>query len=111
MKHSKIASIGDKNIALCHNNNTPSAKVSMPHVEALMEVPCQPMDMEEDDVFDDAVKVPLRTLTHVDTPVVSQQVLSAVPVVVVKPSGEGVHVRKSRAPCRWYSTHRVMQLS
>jgi len=33
MEHNKIASIGDENMTLCHNDNTSSADFSMPRVE------------------------------------------------------------------------------
>jgi hypothetical protein len=96
MEHSKIASIGDKNITLGHNDKTSSAEFSMPQVEVLIEEICQPMDMDEEEVFDDAVLVPLRTLTDIDTVVISQRVLSAVAAVVVKPSAERLQARKPR---------------
>ena len=71
---------------------------------------CQPMDMEEEDVFDDAVLVPLRTLMDIDTVVVPQQVLSVAPAVVVKTSAERVCARKPRGPYRRYTAHQIEQL-
>ncbi|KAM3578689.1 hypothetical protein VKS41_008889 [Umbelopsis sp. WA50703] len=59
----------------------------MPPVETLMEEEFQPMDMEEENVIDDAVMVPLRTLMDVDTVVVPpQQELSAASAVINSPS-------------------------
>jgi hypothetical protein len=37
MERNKIASIGEENMTLCHNNNTSSAEFSMPRVEGFDE--------------------------------------------------------------------------
>jgi hypothetical protein len=52
---------------LCDTDSTASTKFNMPQVETLMAEVSQPMDMEEEDVFDDAVLVLLRTLMDIDT--------------------------------------------
>ncbi|KAM3589912.1 hypothetical protein VKS41_000767 [Umbelopsis sp. WA50703] len=83
----------------------------MPPVETLMEEEFQPMDMEEENVFDDAVMVPLRTLMDVDTVVVPpQQVLSAASAVIIGPSAPRVRARKTRGPYRRYTAHQIEQL-
>ena len=65
------------------------------------------MDMEEGNVYDDAALVPLRALMDIDTVVISQQVQSAVPALVVKPSTEWVHARKARGQYRRYIAHQI----
>jgi hypothetical protein len=95
---------------LCDTDSTASTKFNMPQVETLMAEVCQPMGMEEEHVFDDAVMVPLRTLIDIDTVVVPQQVLSVAPAVVVKTSAERVRIRKPRGPYRRYTAHQVEQL-
>jgi hypothetical protein len=95
---------------LCDTDSTASTKFNMPQVEILMAEVCQPMDMEEEDVFDDAVLVSLRNLMHIDTVVVPQQVLSVAPAVVIKTSAERVRIRKPRGPYRRYTAHQVEQL-
>jgi hypothetical protein len=75
-----------------------------------MEEVSQPMDMEEEDAFDDAVLVPLRTLMDIDTTVVPQRVPSAAPAVVVETSAERVRARKPRGPYWRYTAHQIDQL-
>jgi hypothetical protein len=110
MEHNKIASIEGENMILCDTDSTASTKFNMPQVETLMAEVCQPMDMEEEHVFDNAVLVPLRTSMDIDTVVVPQQVLSGAPAVVVKNSAERVRIRKPRGPYRRYTAHQVEQL-
>ena len=96
---------------LCHTDNAASREFNMPPVETLMEEEFQPMDMEEENVFDDAVMVPLRTLMDVDTVVVPpQQVLSAASAVIISPSAPRVRARKTRGLYRRYTAHQIEQL-
>jgi hypothetical protein len=52
-----IASIEGKNIIVPDTGDIASTEFNMPRVETLMEAVYQPMNMEEDDVFDDAVLI------------------------------------------------------
>jgi transposase len=110
MEHNNIASIEGENMILCDTDNSASTEFNMPEVETLMEEVSQPMDMEEEDAFDDAVLVPLRTLMDIDTTVVPQRVPSAAPAVVVETSAERVRARKPRGPYRRYTAHQIEQL-
>src|SRR6202035_1836636 len=88
----------------------PLQSFNMPDVETVMEEVSQPMDIEEEDAFAEAVLVPLRTLMDIDTTVEPQQVPSAAPTVVVESSAEKVRTRKPRGPYRRYTAHRNEQL-
>jgi transposase len=111
MENNNNSYVEGENMILCHTDNAASREFNMPPVETLMEEEFQPMDMEEENVFDDAVMVPLRTLMDVDTVVVPpQQVLSAASAVIISPSAPRVRARKTRGPYRRYTAHQIEQL-
>jgi transposase len=111
MENKNNSYVEGENMILFHTDNAASTEFNMPPVDTLMEEEFQPMDMEEENVFDDAVMVSLRTLMDVDTVVVPpQQVLSAASAVVISPSAQWVRARKTRGPSRPYTAHQIEQL-
>jgi transposase len=111
MENKNNSYVEGENMILCHTDNAASTEFNMPPVDTLMEEEFQPMDMEEENVFDDAVMVSLRTLMDVDTVVVPpQQVLSAASAVVISPSAQWVRARKTRGPYRPYTAHQIEQI-
>lgn len=111
MENNIDSCVKGESMILCPNNNTSSIESNLPPVETLMEEEIEPMDTEEDKVFDDAVMVPLRTLMDIDAVVApNQQVLSTASAAIVSPSAQGVRARKKRGPYRRYTAHQIEQL-
>jgi hypothetical protein len=67
MENCNIAFIEGENMILCEADNSTPTEFSMQNEETMMEKTSQTMDIEEEDVNDNDVLVPLRTLMDIDT--------------------------------------------
>src|ERR1700719_819474 len=91
MEHNNIVTIEDENMILGEIFSSASIELDMPDVETFMEEvdSSQPMDMQEEDTFNDTCLVPLRTLMDIDTIVTRH--IPPTGAVSLTPTAESAH--------------------